>query len=114
MVVAHSFHIDQTRLQETGVYADDQYDDVAPPHAGSDYTAKLVGFTLRPHYNAPDFDRVSLRDMEQAAADVDVTLYAIDDQSAIKVVDDRIEVVSEGQWVQFEAGHGQGIPRDGR
>jgi dipeptidase E len=103
MVVTHSFHIDEETLRQTGIYADDQYGDVAPLNAGSNYTSGLVGFTLRPHLNAADFDRVTRRDMELAAADVEVRLYAIDDQSAIKVADDRIEVVSEGEWILFEA-----------
>jgi dipeptidase E len=104
MVATQSFHIDRKRLRETGVYADDQYGDIAPPQAGSDFTMRLVGFTLRPHLNAAEFDRVTRRDMEQAAAEVDVPLYAIDDQTAIKVVDDRIEVVSEGEWILLEQG----------
>jgi dipeptidase E len=45
--------------------------------------------------------------MEQAAAAADVPLYAIDDQTAIKIVDDRIEVVSEGEWLVFENGRVQ-------
>ena len=114
MVVTHSFHIDQARLRQSGVYADDQYDDIAPLHAGSDFTSRLVSFTLRPHFNAGDFDRVGRRDMEQAAAQLDVPLYAIDDQTAIKVVDDRIEVVSEGEWILFDAAYGQANPIDRR
>jgi len=30
-------------------------------------------------------------------------VYAIDDQTAIKVIGDSIEVVSEGQWKLFTA-----------
>jgi dipeptidase E len=30
-----------------------------------------------------------------------VPAYAIDDQTAIKVVDDTVEVVSEGHWKLF-------------
>jgi dipeptidase E len=104
MVVTHSFGVNRIRLRDTGVYADDQYGDVAPPQAGSDFTAGLVDFTLRPHLNAEDFERVTRLDMERSAVEVDVPLYAIDDQSAIKVVNDRIEVVSEGEWILYEKG----------
>ncbi len=109
MVVTHSFGINRERLRTTGVYADEQYGDIAPLNAGSDFTMKLVPFTLRPHLNAAYFEHVTLADMTAAAADVDVPLYAIDDQTAIKVVDDRIDVVSEGEWTLFgevnHAGH---------
>lgn len=103
LVVAHSFNIDQATLATSGIYDDDQYGDVAPLHAGSNTTLKLVDFTLRPHLNADYLDRVSLRDMEQAAAKVDVPLYAIDDQTAVKVVDGAVDVVSEGVWKVFNA-----------
>jgi dipeptidase E len=35
---------------------------------------------------------------EQWAADIAGPAYAIDDQTAIKVVDGTVEVVTEGQW----------------
>jgi dipeptidase E len=40
--------------------------------------------------------------MEKWAAKVDVPLYAFDDQSVIKVVDGKVEVISEGEWKRFE------------
>jgi dipeptidase E len=35
------------------------------------------------------------------AAEVPVPTYGIDDETAIKVVDGSVEVVSEGQWRLF-------------
>lgn len=35
------------------------------------------------------------------AAEVPVPMYAIDDQSAIKVIDDTVEVISDGYWTRF-------------
>jgi dipeptidase E len=40
--------------------------------------------------------------MERAAAKLDYPLYAIDDETAIKVVDGEVEVVSEGEWRLFD------------
>jgi dipeptidase E len=40
--------------------------------------------------------------MERAAAKLDYPLYAIDDETAIKVVDGEVEVVSEGAWRHFD------------
>lgn len=37
---------------------------------------------------------------ERWAAGIGVPAYAIDDQSAIQVVDGAVEVISEGQWKQ--------------
>ena len=35
------------------------------------------------------------------AAEVPVPTYAIDDETAIQVVDDTVEVISEGRWKRF-------------
>jgi dipeptidase E len=39
--------------------------------------------------------------VERMAAEVPVPTYAIDDQTAIKVTDGAVEVVSEGHWKLF-------------
>ncbi len=57
---------------------------------------------MRPHLNADYFPQATLERMEQAAAKVDVPLYAFDDQTAIKVVDGEVNVISEGEWKLFE------------
>jgi dipeptidase E len=57
-----------------------------------------VDFAVRPHLNAGCFPISSMETMESAAAKLEVPLYALDDQSAIKVVDGDVEVVSEGEW----------------
>jgi len=100
-MVTHSLNVDRERLARTGVYYDDEYDEAAPLNAGSDKTLKMVDFVIRPHLNADYFPVGTLEKMEKWAAKVDVPLYAFDDQTAIKVVDGKIEVISEGQWTVF-------------
>jgi dipeptidase E len=102
MIMTHSLNINHEELAETGIYYDDEYDEAAPPNAGSDKTLKLVNFVLRPHLNADYFPSATLENMEKWAAKVDVPLYAIDDQTAIKVDDGTVEVISEGKWKLFE------------
>lgn len=102
-MVTRGLHIDRRVLRDTGVYHDDEYDEAAPPNAGSDKTTKLVPFVLRPHLNASYFPACTMELMEKAASRVKVPLYAIDDQTALKVVDDTIDVISEGQWRLFNA-----------
>jgi dipeptidase E len=43
----------------------------------------------------------TMAEEEQWAAGISGPAYAIDDQTAIKVVDDTSEVVSEGHWKRF-------------
>ena len=97
------FNYDRRRWEEEGVYYDDEYDEAAPPGAGDHRGLALVDFHLRPHLNSEDFPDLSLAAMERAAAKVDGPLYAIDDRSAIMVVDGRVEVISDGQWHLFNA-----------
>ncbi len=42
-----------------------------------------------------------MADAERWAADIGGPAYAIDEQTAIRVVDGSVEVVSEGQWRRF-------------
>jgi hypothetical protein len=52
---------------------------------------------------AKDLPENTMQDAERWAAMLGVPAYALDDQSAIKVVDGVIEVVSEGHWRKFKA-----------
>ena len=92
---------DPERLEREGVYYDDEYEEAAPRNAGSAWGMGLVGFAFRPHLNADYFPMANMEMMERAAK-LDYPLYAIDDETAIKVVDGEVEVVSEGEWRLFD------------
>ena len=61
----------------------------------------LVDFALLPHLDHKDHPESSRAKVERMAAEVPVPTYAIDDQTAIKVVEGEVEVVSEGHWERF-------------
>ncbi|MCB0908760.1 MAG: Type 1 glutamine amidotransferase-like domain-containing protein [Nocardioidaceae bacterium] len=67
--------------------------------APDDRTLGVVGFSIFPHLEA--FPTNTMADAERWAADLDVPSYAIDEQTAIRVVDDEVDVVSEGTWRHF-------------
>lgn len=67
--------------------------------APDDRTLGVVDFAIFPHLDA--FPENSLADAERWAADIGIRSYAIDEQTAISVVGDTVEVVSEGNWVPF-------------
>jgi dipeptidase E len=63
----------------------------------------LIGFTLVPHLDHKDFlPEHSLAGIGEWAAGVPVPTYAIDDQTAIKVIAGTVEVISEGHWRLFD------------
>ena len=64
--------------------------------------AGLVDFAVIPHLEHEHHLDASLANAEKWAARIPAPTYAIDDQSAIKVVDGAVEVVSEGQWKLFQ------------
>jgi dipeptidase E len=69
------------------------------PAAPDDGALGVVDFSIFPHLDA--FPENTLADAQRWAADLGVPAYAIDEQTAIKVVDGSVEVVSEGQWTKF-------------
>ena len=58
----------------------------------------LVNLSLYPHFDRAEMPDTSPANVERWAADVPVPVYGIDDETAIKVVDGKVEVVSEGKW----------------
>jgi len=64
--------------------------------------AGLVDFAVIPHLEHPDHPDASLANAERWAARIPAPTYAIDDETAIKVVDGAAQVVSEGQWKLFQ------------
>ena len=62
----------------------------------------IVDFEIFPHLDNPDLPQNTTADAERWASGLAGTGYAIDDETAIKVVDGAVEVVSEGHWRLFE------------
>lgn len=54
-----------------------------------------------PHFDHPDHPDASMDNAEKWAAMLPVPVYAIDDQTAIKVNGSDVEVISEGRWKLF-------------
>ena len=71
------------------------------PPTGGDETLGFVDFSLFPHLDHEDMPGNSMANAEEWAADIEGPSYAIDDETAIRVVDGAAEVVSEGHWKLF-------------
>jgi dipeptidase E len=66
-----------------------------------DRTLGVVDFSIFPHLENPDLPDNTMEAAERWAADVGGPAYAIDDETAIRVVDGADDVVSEGTWKRF-------------
>jgi len=72
-----------------------------PPTGASDIALGLVDFSIFPHLEHPQLPKNTMADAQKWAASIGGPAYAIDDQTAIMVVDGKVTVVSEGQWKRF-------------
>lgn len=71
------------------------------PPTGGDQTLGLVDLSIFPHLGHSQLPHNTLANAEKWAADISVPAYAIDDETAIRVVDGAVDVISEGDWKLF-------------
>ena len=76
-------------------------DFVSWPSAPDDRTLGVVDFSIFPHLDL--FPTNTMAHAERWAAGLGNPSYALDEQSAIRVVGGTVEVVSEGEWRRFGA-----------
>jgi len=68
------------------------------PPTGGDRTLGVVDFSIFPHLEHELMPENTMAEAERWAAEIAGPAYAIDDQTAIKVADGAVDVVSEGRW----------------
>jgi dipeptidase E len=66
------------------------------PSAPDDTTLGVVDFSIFPHLDV--FPTNTLAEAERWATEIAGPAYAMDDQTALTVVDGTVEVVGEGKW----------------
>jgi len=71
------------------------------PPTGGDTALGIVDFSIFPHVDHEDLPDNTMANAEKWAAGIAGPAYAIDDQTAIKVTDGNVEVISEGHWKLF-------------
>jgi dipeptidase E len=77
-------------------------DDFVEWHSpNGDRTLGVVDFSIFPHLDNPDLPWNTMATAERWASSMSGPAYAVDDETAIKVVDGSAEVVSEGHWKLF-------------
>ncbi len=61
----------------------------------------FVDFYFLPHLNSPWFKVRRKENIEEAVKGITEKIYALDDQSAIKITDGSLEIISEGEYLVF-------------
>ena len=75
------------------------------PPSGRDEALGVVDFSIFPHVDHPDLSENTMVAAERWAAGIGGPAYAIDDETAIRVADDTVDVVAEGHWRRFSPEH---------
>ncbi len=101
MVVTASLRISSAALERFNQLSDAEYEELGPKDESSAKTAQLVDFVIRPHLNSRWFPKIRIKYLSKIAKEFPITMYAIDDKTAIKVEGEMIEVISEGKWKKF-------------
>src|SRR3954466_6927412 len=73
------------------------------PPTGGDSTLGIVDFSIFPHLDHELLPENTMADAERWAAAIPGPAYAIDDETAIRVSDGTVDVVSEGHWRLFSS-----------
>jgi dipeptidase E len=68
------------------------------PPGGGDRTLGVVDFSIFPHVDHELLPENTMAEAERWARGLGGPAYAIDDDTAIKVVDGTVDVISEGHW----------------
>jgi dipeptidase E len=68
------------------------------PPTGDDTTLGIVDFSICPHLAPDGMPGNSMAEAEEWAAKIPNRAYAVDDETAFKVTDGKVEIISEGQW----------------
>ena len=71
------------------------------PPTDDNSTLGIVDFSIFPHLDHVLLPENTMADAERWAAEIAGPAYAIDDETAIRVSDGSVEVVSEGHWKLF-------------
>ncbi len=61
----------------------------------------LVDLYSIPHLNSPHFLKTREENIKKIADNLQKKVYAIDDNSALKIIDGKVEVISEGEYLEF-------------
>lgn len=73
------------------------------PPTGDDAVLGLVDFAIFPHLDHELLPSQTAATAQRWAAGLDCPGFAIDDQTAIRVVDGEADVISEGKWLRFDS-----------
>ncbi|MGI0134524.1 MAG: Type 1 glutamine amidotransferase-like domain-containing protein [Candidatus Micrarchaeaceae archaeon] len=101
MIMGTSLVLSSQAQNNLKAFEDEDYGAAVSTGEGSGRTLSLAPLIFRPHLNSRWAPHARNEVIAQKAAKLAKKVYALDDNSALKIVDGRIEVVSEGSWKAY-------------
>lgn len=80
----------------------EEFVEAKPSITGDDLTLGVVDFAIFPHLDHPALPDNTMEAANRWAEKIGMAAYAIDDETAIRVVDGEAAIVSEGKWKRYE------------
>ncbi len=59
----------------------------------------FVDFYTLPHLNSKYFKKLREENIKKIGKEINKTIYVLDDNSALKIIDDKVEIISEGEYL---------------
>lgn len=75
--------------------------ELGPEGQRSPNSLQLVDFAIRPHYTSTNYPYITDGLLQKTADEANCKIYALDNDSALKITDETVEIVSEGRWKIF-------------
>jgi len=101
-MVAGTSLVPSDALDDIQKFKDDMYYEEIIQGEASDKALGFANIVFRPHLNSGIFPKVRKEVLEQIQDKLVAPMYALDDMSALKIVDGNIEVVTEGEWLKLD------------
>lgn len=99
IVTGAGLNLTSQALENPQAFRDEDYDLLGPAGQSSGASLHFVDFFFRPHLNSRHFSLVRKDLLEVKAKELGSPVYALDDNSALKIVDGHVDVISEGDWL---------------
>jgi dipeptidase E len=92
MIAGQSLALSSQAMNNVQAFIDKDYDEVGPIGESSGETLQFTEFIFRPHLNSRHFSLARIELLEEKVKQVGYPVYALDDNSALKIVDNDIKL----------------------
>lgn len=103
MIMGESLVLSSQAQNNLKAFEDEDYDIAVSTGEASGKTLCLAPLIFRPHLNSRWAPNATNENIAKKATQLTDKVYALDDDSALKIIDGNIEVVSEGEWKLFNS-----------